>query len=440
MKGALRVALLFFSAMRIQKWLFGAGALIIIVGYLMQVPPFGAPVLLGLVIALVPSLFAGGLLLRYFVSPRRVLLIPYARQQVLGGMVIAVVAIATAGTLAAWVLGFGADVLPLIWLRIAAPVSVVLLSQFALIASPAGMAAWFTGLIALSQAMMIAGGREFLLKMGNNPGLPGGIIVITWAAFAFWFLRARSFKAPSDVSTPRTPALKEVSATRTTALRAFLFGNPSQAYQVWGGFLAAVFVAVLWGFLFKVMSRGSFADSVTRAIGAALGLGAWAGMGGFLVVRRSKSLWLRGGLDRVGVFRICEALAWKSFGAKAVSVLAMLLVAWVIEPSLGVNYTVLLAFNFCAGACLLYYGLMHVRGWRAVDILCGIVLFSVWVMTFATTQLVLGKPWLMPALVVAMLTAAFVLRQVALHRWKRIDWLVCKPPRAPARDEVRLAH
>jgi hypothetical protein len=301
------------------------------------------------------------------------------------------------------------------------------------------MMAWFTGLIGFVQALAFPGGRELLWHIGRNPGLLGAIAIVTWVVFAFWFLRTRSFTSPSDRTMSGGRAIK-VNPTQATALRTFLLGNPSTLYRLTGIVLSATFMLITWGLLFRMTSGSSLVDSFGRAIAPTLGLGAWAGFGGFLVVRRSKWLWLRGGLDRVGVFRACEAQAWKHFAGMAAAVLVLLAVAWVTKPSSGTNYTVLLAFHLCAGVCLLYYGLMHVRGWPAIDIVCGIVLFSVWVMTFATAQFALTQRWLPPVLVIAMLTVAFVLRQVALHRWKRIDWLVCKPPRAPARNEVRLAN
>ena len=146
-----------------------------------------------------------------------------------------------------------------------------------------------------------------------------------------------------------------------------------------------------------------------------------------------------GGLDRMGLFRLCEAQAWRYFGTTAVAMLVMLAAAWLLRPAMGLNYTVLLAFHLCAGVCLLYFGLMHVRGNRALDIIVGAALFVVWIMSFVMTQVVLKTPWLLPVLIAAMLMAAFALRLLAVARWKRIDWLVCKMPRTPARDEVRLA-
>ena len=90
-------------------------------------------------------------------------------------------------------------------------------------------------------------------------------------------------------------------------------------------------------------------------------------------------------------------------------------------------------FHLSAGTCLLYLGLMHVRGWPVLDVLCAIALSLIWIMTYAGTTLILKRPWLMPILIAAMAGMAINFRLIALHRWRRIDWLVCKPPRSMPR-------
>ncbi len=87
MKGALRVAMLLFSALRLQKLLLGLGMLLIGVGYLLLTPA-SRPTIVGDGpdhSARADSFFIAGLLLRYFVAPRGVRLIPHAREQMLGG-------------------------------------------------------------------------------------------------------------------------------------------------------------------------------------------------------------------------------------------------------------------------------------------------------------------------------------------------------------------
>jgi hypothetical protein len=440
MKGALRVAALLFGALPIQRGLLWIGAALVALGYVFVAPAGLVFAVLGIVLALLPTLFTSGLLLRYFVAPRSLRLIPHAREQVLGGMVLFTMAIATAATFAAFTLTKPLDLLPSMWLWAACVTSMFLLSQFMLVNSVSGATVWLAGLVGLSQLVLSPAMRGLLQSIAVRPGLLVAVTLAAWGGFALWFLRTPALERPANVGVHGTRALK-VNASHGTAVRVLLSGNPSGLSQFLSGLLCAGFILIAWGSLFAVLDRNmSFLDALLKAIAAALGLGAHAGIGGWLAARRSRSLWLRGGLDRMGLFRLCEAQAWKSFGEIGITTVVLLAIAWLLEPSIGARYTVLLAFHFCAGACLLYFGLMHVRGRRAVDVLCGAVLFLVWIMTYATTQIVLKTPWLLPVLIVAMLGAAFALRLVAMHRWRRIDWLVCKLPPPAARDEVRLAH
>jgi hypothetical protein len=438
MKGALRVAGLLLGALRIQKWLLGIGAVLIVAGYLLPEPSFRVLALLGVIFPLVPSLFAGGILLRYFVAPRSVRLIPNARAQILGGMALFAVVVATAGTVAASSY-IGATTLPLLWLRIAAATSVLMLSQFALVTSAPGAMLWLVMFVGCVQLILVASVREVLLSIGRDPRLLGSILIATWGLFAFWFLRAPALRGLSDPAA-RGKRVMRLSATPATAVRAFLFGNPFWLYPVIGSLVGPVFVTLCWGSLFAIMDKTlSLTDAAVKAMGAAIGLAAYAGVNGWIVARRSKALWLRGGLDRMELFRLCEVQAWRAFVAAVLPTLALLAIAWFLKPEVGVSYTVLLTFHLCAGACLLYFGLMRIRGWAVVDVVCGIVLSLVWLMTFATTQIVLETPWLLPVLIAAFVAAALGLRAVAMRRWQRIDWLVCKPPRPPARDELHAA-
>jgi hypothetical protein len=440
MNGALRVAALLFGALKIQRWLLCIGGALIAIGLLLPRPAFGVLVLLGVVFALVPAVLAGGVMVRYFVAPRSTRLIPHVRAQVLGGMALFWLAATTALTLALWNIGAApAAFLPLLGLQIATLATVFLLSQFLLMSSVPGATLWLVGVVGFGQATLSPAVRELLTSIGRNPGLMLAIIVATWGSFALWFLRTPALKGPSDPNAPGW-RVKKVTATHEAAVRAFLFGHPSGLHQFFSGLACAGFIVLTWGSLFAVMDGTSpVGDAALKAMGAAMGIGAYAGSGGWLVTRRSKSLWLRGGLDRMGLFRLCEIQAWKYFGATAASMLTVLALAWLLKPEMGLNYTVLLAFHFCAGICLLYFGLMHVRGNRALDLIIGAALFAVWIMSFVMTQVVLKTPWLLPMLVAGMLGAAFVLRLLAVTRWRRIDWLVCKMPRPPARDQVRLA-
>jgi hypothetical protein len=429
MKGALRVMVLFFGAMGVQRVLLGAGALFVLVGIFVPQHVRIVLILLGLGIPLVPTLFAGGVLLRYFIAPIHMRLIPGARAQVLGGMLLSTLAVATVATLGLWGAGVDTDLLPILWLRIATAGSVVLLTQFVVATSVPGMTFWFVAIASLGPLTASAGTRDFLQLIGQNGSLLVAIFVISWITFALWFLRARTIRSPNEAN-PHGNRILKVSHSQASAVRAFLFGNPSIGGQFAGSFLMVAVLTVIWVFMALASGQAlTFADALTRSINPTLMLALYAGIGGFLVVRRSKSLWLRGGRDRMGVFRTCEAQAWSHYFATVTSILVLVAIACLVAPASRWWYVVTLIFQMCGGVWLLYLGLMHVRGWRAFDIITTFVLFGAWILMFANLQFVIDRPWTLPILVVAMAAVALALRFIAAHRWRRIDWLVCKPPR-----------
>jgi hypothetical protein len=312
------------------------------------------------------------------------------------------------------------------------------LSQFLLIGSATGLVLWMVLLMGVANLQVSSATRQVLRSIGQNPEWLAVVLVLAWVSFSIGFLRARSFKPPSGGVSPGKRMLR-VSAKPETAVSAFLFGSPSLRQQLTGNGMPLGLVTVSIGLLYALMeSKNPLEESVIRTIGVLLGIGVYAGIGGWIVAQRSKSLWLHGGLDRMGLFRLCEAQAWKLFRVMLIPVLALLAIAWVIRPSVGISYSLQAVFSLCGGACLLYFGLRRVRGWRALDIVVAILVGGAWIAMFGAVQAIKGRPWLLPALIVMMLAIAFALRLSAMHRWRNIDWLVCKLPRQPARDETTL--
>ena len=63
-------------------------------------------------------------------------------------------------------------------------------------------------------------------------------------------------------------------------------------------------------------------------------------------------------------------------------------------------------------------------------------LFIAWGIASVSTPFLAERLAIVLALSAAMLVAALALRLVGLYRWRRIDWLVCKPPLPLARSEM----
>jgi hypothetical protein len=78
---------------------------------------------------------------------------------------------------------------------------------------------------------------------------------------------------------------------------------------------------------------------------------------------------------------------------------------------------------------------MHVNGWRVFDVICSVAwgLFFVVTLPLVMARVMEERLGVLPELFGGMAAFAFVLRLVAVNRWERIDWLVCRPPKLTAR-------
>ena len=131
-----------FTALPVQRWLLVGGGVLLVAGSLL--PDEGRVAgLIGLVVSFLPTLFASGVLLRYIVAPRVMQLIPHSAAADLGRHGLgADTLFATAFAVVALGLQLDVDYL-LIWLRTAAVVSAVLISEFVLFGGAAGAGFWF---------------------------------------------------------------------------------------------------------------------------------------------------------------------------------------------------------------------------------------------------------------------------------------------------------
>ena len=434
MKGVLRVTLLLFTALPVQRWLLAGGAVMLAAGYLLP-EEFRVLGLIGLAVSFIPTLFASGVLLRYAMAPRVMQLVPRMRLQMLIAMLLVPIIFATAFTAVTLSMPMDANYL-LIWLRVAAAVSAVLITEFVLMGGAAGAGLWFSLLLFAAFIPGLTGPREFIRWLAQSPELLIATLAVSWCGFAIWLLRARPLAAPrvSNMFGWGTPTVR---TSHGNAVRAFLIGHPSLPAQFTGGLLAVGFMIVMFGLIAGINgSAHSFGEVFSRASWMAIGVGAYAGISGWFVAQRSKFLWLRCGLDRRELFRLCEREAWRSFVATASGTLLMLPLVWLMGTSNILEYSVLLLFQLCSGVCLLYLGLMRVRGWQVIDVLSGLALFVAWGSASVSARYLVENLGIVLALSAAMLVAAFALRLIGLYRWRRIDWLVCKPPPPLARNEM----
>jgi hypothetical protein len=147
---------------------------------------------------------------------------------------------------------------------------------------------------------------------------------------------------------------------------------------------------------------------------------------------RSRALWLRGDWSRAALFAAVERSAWRHNGLVLLALMAFLLGAG--------SYAAMPTAIMAAGVPLLilgtvlstYLGLMLTRGVRWVESVLGAGVM----LALMTIALLVGEgkigPWPVAVMVAVMAALAVGLRQVARHRWARIDWSRCRSESQPA--------
>ena len=426
MKGALRVVVLLFTMFPLQRWL-GSIALL-----LLAVACFGYPAaLLGLILPLLAPVLTGGVVLRNMCSPRTLCLVPHGRVKLLCGVFLSALLITLTITLLFWAIPKnGALPVSLAQLVaiVAGIVSVALIAQFVLAANSYGVMLW---LVLLGPMVVSLPWLRHFLPGKVSAALFAGIAVGCWLTFTIWFLRAPGFSTTDRgfASSRRTQRAIRFDMSSAAALRVLLLGQLSVGGMFLAGAIGAGIGESLGLYLFSRLPRAlSLPELMTRAMVIAVGVSAFAGFGGFMVTRRSRHLWLKGGLDRAGLFDLCERYAWRSFGATALPFIALPALAWLHDPAAAVFVAQFLLVNLSAAACMLYLGLMHIGGWVLREVLAAIALLGTWLTLTVVAQFPTRGPLLIPAILAGAVVIALALRAIAQRRWRRIDWLICRPP------------
>lgn len=430
MKSALRIVVLLFTMFPIQRWL-GSIALLFLV-----VACFGYPfALVALVLPLLGPVMMGGVMLRSMASPRVLQLIAHVRLKLLAGIFLSTLVISASLFTMFWAIGRATSPsfpfsFPRLMVMTESIVSLALLSQFAMARTALRMLLWF----------VLIGSVPYLLISFRLIGpTPTSLVffcslgLICWAIFVAWFLRARAFSAPDLVpgSTRDSSRVFRIDTSSKNAIRILLVGGPSSVGgKFLGGLLAAMLIGGLWGFVFaKAQPSWSVPTLITKGMIPAVGVGALFGAtSAFNFARRSRHLWLATGLDRRGIFSLCERFAWKSFGTVALPLFILPAIAWPLDPDAAALIALLLLAHLSVAVCTLYLGLMNVRGWTPTDLLIAAALLLAWTTLMIGGMLPTRSPLLIPDLMAGAAVVALALRAIARHRWQRIDWLVCRPP------------
>jgi hypothetical protein len=465
MRGIVRIAVLLCSTVSLQRWLMATGLALIALGQIGGLAGLHAPILgaagLGLVLLFV-AVLPLGLTLRATSAPRTLALIPHVRIRTLLAALLVVLTFAAlvAGNVALFHMEVpsrvGARVGPdtlFVW---ALGVETLAMLYFFLLSASQG-----TKFLLVFLLVIVLGSRwsplEGRLAASGMPG-PGFLLLLTagiWLVFALWYLGARRISpATWDVrpmrnrhwtwghrSAPGMSGSKgesRVSVSRSSAMRAQLLGLPSVLPIAKYSVLPVFFVAILLGVAQRSRPAGHLPAnlagaymfllfcSLMMAVGFSTAATAW------VIARRSRLLWLQSGCTRNELFRTCERLAWYCFGIIGASTWALCAAVWIWFPHPAGDWRYLLVAALAPCACALYVGLMNVRGWQFIDAVAAVLTVATAFISFIAAPrfpYAAPAPWI---IVIAEVLGAIGLRALAQWRWRRIDWLICKPQQLPS--------
>lgn len=264
---------------------------------------------------------------------------------------------------------------------------------------------------------------------------------LAWTAFGLWYLGVARLQPPQhrrltnpgapiqfqwlmghrDEVTPDSPA---------KAMACYLLGSSShRVYVLTGIWTALIFLAVSF-----VTSRGKMGQGDLLLFMLPF-LSVNAGVMGFTVARRARTLWLRNGMDRRGLFFLGERLglraAMTTWGVVAGSAAACMIALAPQNTPMVLLFTASQAL-FCA--CLFYVGMALVRNWGASD-----VTLSLSALALLIAQMIFAHPLnpvteQLPLVTLAGSAALLLpLRWYTHRRWTGLDWRLIQPARLDLR-------
>jgi hypothetical protein len=401
-------------------------------------------------VALIPTLgvelMVAGVTLRAAAAFRALTLIPHSRLRLaLGALVVAVLA-ASLVTVSAAVKCHAAPRIYVPWGSLAGTFGGTLaLGTLAVLfgfltsgGSVWSRLGWFA--VALSGGPLLAKYGEHVDKrLGLGPA--GGVEVVALAgavAFAVWYSRSRLISPPQlhqtgpvtlDIFGVRPQEALGASAEKTANI--YLLGQPAVLRACWPWL--AFFVCNNFLYVFGIpryyipMAHRDWSVAFSLALLLVLTCGTFFPAS---ILRRTRALWIRGGLSRLELFEKVEKLSLSCFLWTAGPLLAMWVPVWLHIPATQALYMLALAVS--TGLCCVYLSLFDVH--RSSQFNPYVLSFAVltWALFMPHATLFLfapDDPWefLVPA---AEIAGVLALRGIVQHRWQHIDWLICKPPRS----------
>jgi hypothetical protein len=250
---------------------------------------------------------------------------------------------------------------------------------------------------------------------------------VVWVIFGFWFLRARRIHASAwrrrdetaEAATVATASAPAGSVSREQAMSRWVLANATPVQlglQCLGGCL--VLLALQWALGRESGVRPLQSMMFGMLSAATLIMG---GVGSSMA-RRSRTLWLAGGRNRLELHAWIERQMLRVALAVGCAVLAAALGIWLLltpRPALPAIY--LFPAMVVPGLCAAWLGLMQHHQRSFFDALAGIALGAS-VFYSLVRPLYMGSaeaPW---GALGAQVALAVLLREVAFVRWRGADW------------------
>ncbi len=258
---------------------------------------------------------------------------------------------------------------------------------------------------------------RFIAMPSTSLTIPWTACALLWTTFAAGFLLAPRLKAPLG-RLRQTLARLTGSTYRGGGEIDFLIGT-ARPWTLAAGQIVPIAIATY------VMSVASWAPLAWVFFLTIISV--TTGAVASLAATRGRALWLRARWTRADLFRHVEDSFWR-YNCYTLGVLLLLLVA--IGDSLALP-TRMLAFGMgllALGTTLsTYIGLIVTAriGWRDT------VLAVVVILALMRTAYLASWPATPTATIVAyeigLAALALIVRELARHRWSRLDWMLCRP-------------
>jgi hypothetical protein len=390
------------------------------------------------------ALTVGALTIRKVSALRTLRFVPYARVQILLGMLLAIIVLAALLT-ACIALLHPATPMVLAPLRdsltrtFEATLALATLWTLWFFVTSANLWLGVTSLLILYSGMLRS--NSLFPSDITNAGTANFLAVLALAVaslFAVWYLRVRRIALPQPDFTSLwivgfNPAQTTV-ASRHAAINTYLLGQPSLVRATRDQLASWVLInaVILWMLAFARQRTHGLADFGLGPVLMVFSLSSIGNSLGRTIAGDSRHVWIRGGYSRLELFRTAERLTWTCLTILGAGVLVLSAAEWVLLPHGDHDWPYLLVVSLAMAACSTYFGLMNFNRVSGVDL-------SDTVLSTAILFLVLYYAFLFPdepgaaivrfVIAICEIIGAFALRALALRRWRRVDWLKFRPRR-----------